>query len=410
MQRICNSIALAGYDVMLVGKKVKTSTHLPSFSFTCKRITCWFNKGVAFYIEYNLRLFFFLLFTKADAFCAIDLDTILPNYLVSAIKNKKRVYDAHELFTEQKEIVTRPFIHTIWLAIEKFCVPKFTNGYTVNAFIKEELARRYKVNYGIIRNMPVEVSEKGEDRREKVEGGNEKIEDRIEKMEDRREKVEDRSEKVEGGNEKIENRIEKTEDRSEKVEGENDKSKIGNQQFIIYQGAVNEGRSFETLIPAMKQVNMPLLICGEGNFYEQTKALIAKHHLQSKIILKGYVAPDELKAITPTALFGLTLFEKTGLNQYYSLSNRFFDYVMAGIPQICVGYPEYKFINDKYEIALLIDDVGEQTIANAMNKLLTDVVLYKQLQHNCIKARAFLNWSEEEKTLIAFWNNVFESS
>ena len=160
----------------------------------------------------------------------------------------------------------------------------------------------------------------------------------------------------------------------------------------------------------MKQVNMPLLICGEGNFYEQTKALIAKHHLQSKIILKGYVAPDKLKAITPTALFGLTLFEKTGLNQYYSLSNRFFDYVMAGIPQICVGYPEYKFINDKYEIALLIDDVGEQTIANAMNKLLTDVVLYKQLQHNCIKARAFLNWSEEEKTLIAFWNNVFESS
>ena len=205
MQRICNSIALAGYDVMLVGKKVKTSTQLPSFSFTCKRITCWFNKGVAFYIEYNLRLFFFLLFTKADAFCAIDLDTILPNYLVSAIKNKKRVYDAHELFTEQKEIVTRPFIHTIWLAIEKFCVPKFTNGYTVNAFIKEELARRYKVNYGIIRNMPVKVSEKGQDR-------------------------------------------------SEKVEGENDKSQIGNQQFIIYQGAVNEGRSFETLIPAMKQV------------------------------------------------------------------------------------------------------------------------------------------------------------
>ena len=353
MQRICNSIALAGYEVLLVGKKVKTSTPLPTFSFTCKRITCWFIKGFGFYIEFNIRLFIFLLFTKADALCAIDLDTILPNYLVSAIKNKKRVYDAHELFTEQKEIVTRPFIHTIWLAIEKFSVPKFTNGYTVNAFIKDELARRYKVNYGIIRNMPLG-----------------------------------------------DNRMQMTDDRLE----------ISNFKFLIYQGAVNEGRSFETLIPAMKQVNMPLMICGEGNFYEQTKALIAKHHLQNKIILKGYVAPDELKAITPTALFGLTLFEKTGLNQYYSLSNRFFDYVMAGIPQICVGYPEYKFINDKYEIALLIDDVDEQTIANAMNKLLTDVVLYKQLQQNCINARAFLNWSEEEKTLIAFWNNVFESS
>jgi glycosyltransferase involved in cell wall biosynthesis len=349
MQRICSSVASSGFEVILVGRMLKSSLGLPQFKFTGKRISCWFNKGFAFYAEYNLRLFIYLLFSNADCFCAIDLDTIVPVYFVSIVRNKKRVYDAHELFTEQKEIVTRPRVHKIWMAIERFCVPKFKHGYTVNLFIKDELNRRHGVNYGIIRNMPV------------GDGSN--------KMTD-------------------------------------DSKKNATADFIIYQGAVNEGRSFETLIPAMKQVNCKLLICGKGNFFEQTKQLIAEHGLQDKIEMRGYVAPAELKKLTPTALFGLTLFEKTGLNQYYSLSNRFFDYTMAGIPQVCVGYPEYKAINDEHDIALLIDETDENTIANAINRLIEDKELYADLQQNCIKARTVLNWEHEEIKLVEFWKMV----
>ena len=45
-----------------------------------------------------------------DAVCAIDLDTILPCYFISILRRKKRMYDAHELFTEMKEIITRPSV------------------------------------------------------------------------------------------------------------------------------------------------------------------------------------------------------------------------------------------------------------------------------------------------------------
>ena len=357
MQRICGSVASAGFEVVLTGRKLPTSLELPEFGFTGKRISCWFNKGFAFYAEYNIRLFFYLLFSNAVCFCAIDLDTIVPVYFASVLRNKKRVYDAHELFTEQKEIVTRPKVHAIWMAIERFCVPKFKHGYTVNLFIKDELNRRHGVNYGIIRNMPL----KGEGEGKKVEGD---------------------------------------------IKIRNQQLETSNQKFIIYQGAVNEGRSFETLIPAMKQVNCKLLICGKGNFFEQTKQLVAEHGLEDKIEMRGYVAPAELKLLTPTALFGLTLFEKTGLNQYYSLSNRFFDYTMAGIPQVCVGYPEYKAINDEHHIALLIDETDENTIANAINRLIEDKGLYAELQHNCIKARTVLNWEHEEIKLVEFWKMV----
>jgi hypothetical protein len=138
MIRICTSLAADGHKVILVGRKRKKSIDLQLQTFTQKRIYCFFDKGKLFYAEYNVKLFFYLLFSSMNCICAIDLDTILPCYFVSRIKNVHRVYDAHELFCEMKEIVTRPFIYKSWKKIEQFCVPRFKYGYTVNKPIADE--------------------------------------------------------------------------------------------------------------------------------------------------------------------------------------------------------------------------------------------------------------------------------
>ena len=341
MQRICTSLSKAGYDAVLIGRKLNNSLPKREQSFEQKRLYCFFSKTILFYIEYNIRLFFFLLFSKADAFCAIDLDTIIPIYLVSIIRNKSRVYDAHELFTEQKEIVTRKNVYHFWLGIERFAVPRFQNGYTVNLFIQEEFNRRYGVTYEIVRNLPM-----------------------LKPLTD------------------------------------TEKFSI---PTIIYQGAVNEGRSFETLIPAMKKVDGQLLICGKGNFLTQAKLLAIEHKVEDKVLFKGAIEPSELRLITQQSHIGVMLFESTGLNQYYSLANRFFDYMMAGIPQLCVNYPEYAAITKEFPFAYLINDTSSETIEEALNNLLKDVVLYQSLQKNTMIARETLNWGEEEKRLIQFW-------
>ena len=131
MTRICTTLAQQGYEVLLVGRKLNQSLPLQSFPFKQKRLNCFNTKGPFFYAEYNLRLFFWLLFQKADCICAIDLDTILPCLFVSKLKKSKRVYDAHELFCEMKEIVTRPSRYRLWKWIERFTVPQFKHGYTV---------------------------------------------------------------------------------------------------------------------------------------------------------------------------------------------------------------------------------------------------------------------------------------
>ena len=157
----------------------------------------------------------------------------------------------------------------------------------------------------------------------------------------------------------------------------------------------------------MKAVNCQLLIFGEGNFLNQTKKLILENKLEEKVILKGALTPELLKEITPHAYFGLTIFEGKGLNQIHSLSNRFFDYIMAGIPQVCIHFPEYEKINDIYKVAWMINSTDSKTISDAMNKLLNNNVTYLELKKNACKAREKLNWeSAEEKKLLTFYQNL----
>lgn len=345
MQRICGSLAKEGYDVWLIGRKIKGCPELTSTSFKQLRINCFSKKGPLFYIEFNLRLFFCLLFKKADLICAIDLDTIIACYCSSILKGTKRVYDAHEYFTEQKEVATRQHIQRIWLAIERLMVTKFKYGYTVNDWIAKALKERYRVDYEVIRNLPLNLPYAG---------------------------------------------------------------KQAETRFIIYQGAVNEGRCFEQLIPAMKEVPASLKIYGTGNFINQTISIINDYSLQYKVEINKPISPTLLREITGQASIGITLFDDKGLSQVHSLANRFFDYMMAGIPQVCINFPEYQAINNEFEIAYLIPDTDPKTIANALNKLLQDHVLYNRLHSNCLEARKKLNWDLEEKQLIKFYELLFK--
>lgn len=342
MIRICTTLQIAGYSVLLVGRKRKHSLPLTLQPFKQKRLYCFFEHGKLFYFEYNLRLLIFLLFQSFHLVCAIDLDTIIPCYLASVVKNKKRVYDAHELFTEMKEIVTRPIIYKIWKKIEKWMVPKFPNGYTVNEPIRNILAQKYGVEYGVIQNVPFE----------------------------------------------------------------NKLYKIVKEDFIVYQGAVNEGRSFETLIPAFQWIEKELWIFGEGNFLLQAKSLVEQYQLEKKVIFKGLILPHQLKDITPKAVLGITLFENKGLSNYYSLANRFFDYIQAVVPQLCVDYPVYKSINMEYEVAILIDDLSSQNIAKVVNETLNSPEALERLQRNCIAAKKIYNWQQEEKKLTQFYKSL----
>lgn len=344
MHRICTSLAENGYTVSLIGYTLPDSLPLTKEKFYQKRIRCLFKKGKSFYAEYNIRLFLFLLFKKMSAICAIDLDTILPCYYISKWKRVPRIYDAHELFTGLKEVETRPRIKKFWTGIEMRMVPKFAFGYTVSESIADEFNRRYGVKYATIRN------------------------------------------------------ISRLQEFDTTTPGE---------KFLLYQGAVNEARGFEYLVPAMKSIDSTLVICGDGNFMNQLRQLIRENGVEHKIQLKGMLTPDQLWSVSQRASIGMGIAENTGINQYLALPNKFFDYIHAGLPQIAMKFPEYIKINAEFEVAVLISEPDPKGIAEIVNNLLHDDVLYQRLRENCMKARLVLNWQQEEKKLLNFYQSVF---
>lgn len=347
MIRICSSLQAAGYDVLLIGRLRPNSGELPDRPFRQQRIRQRIDRGKLFYALFNLKLFLRLLFVKADCLCAIDLDTILPVYYASRLRRLPRVYDAHELFTEMEEVVTRPATHRMWLSIERHTVPNFPLGYTVNESYVREYRRMYGVKYAIVRNAtvlrPLLIPPKP-------------------------------------------------------------------QKTILYQGAVNHGRCFPELIRAMQDVNAQLVICGEGNYYKEARTLVEELGLTGKVVFRGYVKPDELRACTLSAYVGITLFVATSRSNELSLANRFFDYMHAGVPQLAMAYPEYEAINSEYEVASLLGDVTPEAIASALNKLLLDDTYYARLQAECLKAREVYCWQREEECLLSVYEKVFSKA
>ena len=359
MIRIGESLATEGYDVLLVGRQLNDSQVFDNELIKHKRFKLFFNKGKLFYLEYNLRLFFWLLFQRFDIVCGIDLDTILPCYLVSILRGGKPcVYDAHELFTEVPEVVRRPMIRRIWLGIEKLVVPKLKFCYTVSQSVADEFDRRYNLKFEVIRNLPNRQAQAPQ---------------------------------------------------PPKGEFAHHSSLITHHSspIILYQGNLNEGRGLETAVEAMQYIdNAELWIAGDGDLGFILRGMVKDLKLENKVKFLGYVQPKDLADITQQAAIGLHISEDKGLSYQYSLANKFLDYIQAGVPQICTQFIEYQRLNHEFNVAILIEKTDLNLLLNALNLLLNDTELYRTLQQNCLKAAVVLNWEMEEKKVIEFYGRI----
>lgn len=351
VNKACMALLESGYTVKLIGRKLPNSLPLPSWPFEAQRMRLLFTKGPAFYVCFNLRLFFKLLFTKADLLYANDLDTLLPNYLVSKIKKLPLIYDSHELFCEVPELVHSPAKRSIWLKLEGWIVPKLKHCITVNDSIARIFADKYKVPFHAVRNIPD----------------------------------------------------------TPKSFAPKTKSELGlplDKKIILLQGAgINIDRGAEELISAMPQVNNALLlIIGGGDVWEALKEKIATLGLSDKVRLINKIPKAELMHYTYNADLGLSIDKNTNLNYFYSLPNKIFDYIHAGVPVLASRLPEIEKVINEFKIGDFIQDHTPGTIALKLNEMLQPGRL-KSYRANTANAALQLNWDLEKLKLAAVINN-----
>jgi glycosyltransferase involved in cell wall biosynthesis len=175
-----------------------------------------------------------------------------------------------------------------------------------------------------------------------------------------------------------------------------------NKKIILLQGAgINIDRGAEELIDAMRFVDGALLlIIGSGDVWSVLENKIKANGFTNKVTLIYKIPKSELMHYTYNADLGLSLDKNTNLNYYYSLPNKIFDYLQAGIPILASRLPEIEKIIKNYNVGDFIESHEPKAIAAKINEILFSdkLITYKS---NIAKVNSQINWHEEKKKLIA---------
>ena len=300
-----------------------------------------FEKGPLFYAEYQFRLFLYLLFHKADVLVSNDLDTLWPNYQISKLKSAHLVYDSHELFCEVPELQNNPKKKSIWKGIERKIFPNLKYVFTVNDSIAKIYSEEYKVDVKVVRNIPL-------------------------------------------------------------LSNQTAVEHLSNKKIIVLQGAgININRGGEEAVAAMQYVdNAILLIIGSGDVMDVLKKRVNELRLENKVKFIGKVSFQKLVQYTRHADLGLTLDKDTNINYKYSLPNKLFDYIHAGVPVLSSRLVEIQKIIDEYVIGDFISSHEPKYIAGKINEIFSDENKSSLWKKNTKIASEKLNWENEEKVLI----------
>jgi glycosyltransferase involved in cell wall biosynthesis len=344
-----------GFNVTTTGRKLPDSFPLNDWPGKTRRVEHLFNRNVFFYAEYNIRLFFYLLFHRTDLIISNDLDSLPACRLAAFFKRIPLVYDSHELFTEVPELETNTFAKNTWKLLEKLSVPGIRYAITVNDSIAKILGERYDVHFRVVRNVPERyLPEVRKTRRELGLPEDKKI--------------------------------------------------------IILQGSgINVRRGAEEAVMAMKHLDIPavLLIAGGGDVIPILKKMTEEENLRDRIVFKDKMPYAELMAHTAVCDLGLTLDKGDNLNYLYSLPNKLFDYIQAGIPVLASDLPEIRHIMNMYQVGEIAKHTEPVYLAQKMKCCLTDMEKISAWKKNITFAAEVLCRTNEEQVLSDLYEQVF---
>ena len=340
----------SGFEVTLVGRVLPGSLPLDR-NYETRRFSLLFKAGALFYAEYSIRLFLFLLLHKADLLWSNDLDTLWPNYWISKLKKKHLIYDTHEYFTGVPELESRPKVQRIWKKIEKSIFPNLEHVITVN----QSIANLYKEEYGkdllVVRNIPPIFDVRTPS--------------------------------------------------SRKNWGLPENELV----FILQGSGINVDRGAEEAVAAIAETKSAhLVILGGGDVLPALNEIVERLNLQHRVHFFPRMPYNKMMECTRLADVGLTLDKDTNVNYRFSLPNKLFDYLQAGIAVIASGVVEVKNIVENYRVGRIIKSHNPSDIAQLMNEFIENEALLKELKQNAKIAARTLHWDQEKTNLTQMIN------
>ncbi|HUX83736.1 MAG TPA: glycosyltransferase, partial [Chitinophagaceae bacterium] len=142
-----------------------------------------------------------------------------------------------------------------------------------------------------------------------------------------------------------------------------------------------------------------LLIVGSGDVFGSLRRMAADRGLEDRIRFIDRLPFGQLSALTRKCQLGITLDKGTNLNYRFSLPNKLFDYIHAGIPVLASNLPEVSGIIEGYQVGTCVSEVTPEAIAAGIRFMFGDPERYLGWKSNTAVAARELCWEQESKVL-----------
>jgi len=267
------------------------------------------------------------------------------------------IYDAHEFFAGHQIFQKRPVRKSIWMLMERIAMPFVDTLLTISGPLADEYKKRYPrlKNVQVIRNLP-SIKDKAPD-------------------------------------------VEKEYPRKDEP------------FTFLFHGYFHEGRALEQTLSAfqnLKDLQVRVILIGKGPLENRLKDLVHREKLDHFVKFVDFIPNNELINYIRHADTALVLIQADSVNRSYSLPNKFFESVMAGLPVLASNIPTLKKYIEKYELGLTVDPDDPYAISEAMRKIYFEQDKLNTWRKNCLAAADELNWENEAEKMKEIYLHIFD--
>jgi glycosyltransferase involved in cell wall biosynthesis len=182
-------------------------------------------------------------------------------------------------------------------------------------------------------------------------------------------------------------------------------------RIALYHGNLAPRRGLETLVHSAQHLEgVAVVLLGSGPLSDELSDLARALHVDSRVFVHPAVPQSVLPRYVASADIAVVPIQSFVPNYHYSLPNKLFEAMMAGLPVAASNLPEIQRIVESERVGAIFDPDDPVDTARAIQGVLGSPDYEAMKARAVVAARERHNWGLEVERLVALYGEVLGES